>query len=198
MELTDQWAALCQAAERRAVAAEQERDAIAAHLADSQAERARVGAAYARLLDQTDTIRQELVRVMGERGAYAGILKLTKERLAEVETKLSEENIAWLKLDGRWARAIRWVARLRHERDEAIRIQEGLMRRCALMRDYCIKMRDGLRAATARERAAREALEKATAQLDEYHEWVEEAMKALPDWMAPVGHAEVHAALEGD
>jgi hypothetical protein len=38
-----------------------------------------------------------------------------QRRMAELETKLSEENIAWLQLDGRWARAIRWAWRWRKE-----------------------------------------------------------------------------------
>lgn len=42
---------------------------------------------------------------------------------------------------------------------------------------------------------ALEKLAAAELQINEYHEWVEAALKELPDWMRPIGHDEVCAAL---
>lgn len=51
------------------------------------------------------------------------------EALAGAETKLSEENIAWLKLDGRWSRAIRWAWQARCRASAAERRVAELERR---------------------------------------------------------------------
>lgn len=103
-----------------------------------------------------------------ERGACAGLLKLTTAKLAEVETELSNETIAWLKLDGRWARAVRWAWSFRRRLEEKTWEAEG-------WRIKASGTEHKLEGATARERAAREVAKKA-------EEWQSSVSSALRSW----------------
>lgn len=115
-------------------------------LADAETQRTQQASRYAELLDQTDTIRQELVRVMHDRDAHAAKAAAAEQSYSNALRKM------WNPADRR-KRALRWVVALRRELRFRTWEADGWRIKAAGTAKQ-------LAAATARSRAAREECER--------------------------------------